>query len=250
MRSRVQLLLTCFALVGCLSTVPEVQLDNGPDDGGGLEAGTPDASAGDAGGHDAGVPDAGVPDAGAPRCSATNPCAAIGYKFEQSPDCGTFCYYDEPHNIAVNGAGQEQNPANFNQYALGQLVDGVRGNPDWTVNGGNGPGYAWVGWLYRDATVVFQFAETREFSAVTVGLNNHGTGAVYAPSEIGVELGDDGVTFGAPWTFRRADSTLPPVAIGTRGDVRLPVPGATGKFVRVTVVYSAAWSMVDEFGFE
>ena len=39
------------------------------------------------------------------RCSVSNPCIPTGYKFEVSPDCGTYCYYDVTHNVAINGAG-------------------------------------------------------------------------------------------------------------------------------------------------
>ncbi len=226
--------------------------DAGGFDAGGFDAGGFDAGGFDAGDFDAGGFDGGV-DAGPPGCSPATPCLASGYKFEQSPQCGLFCYYDEAHNIAVNGPGQGQNPAGFSQYALGQLTDGIRGNPDWIVNTGAGPGHEWVGWLSRDANIVFRFDEPRAFTTVIMGINNHGTGAVYAPSEIRVEFGDDGVLFDAPYVFRRSDGTLPLVPMGTRGDVALPVPAARGRSIRVTLVYSspsAAWSMVDEFAFQ
>ncbi len=238
----------------CLKTVEEVNCARDFDCGPGFSCiNSMCVDAADAGRFDAGRFDAGGFDAGPPACSASSPCLATGYKFEQPPECGVFCYYDEAHNIAVNGSGQGQNPAGFSQYALGQLVDGIRGNPDWTVNMGAGPGHEWVGWLSRDANLVFQFDTVRSFAAVSLGINNHGTGAVHAPSEIFVEFGDDGVLFGTPYVFRRSDGTLPPLPMGTRCDVALPVPAAHGRFIRLTLVFSApsaAWSMVDEFAFE
>ena len=56
----------------------------------------------------------------------------------------------------------------------------------------------------------------RLFTTVMVGINNHGTGAVFAPTEIRVEFGDDGVLFATPYVFRRSDGTLPLVAMGIR----------------------------------
>ncbi|MDP2269804.1 MAG: hypothetical protein Q8K32_03665, partial [Archangium sp.] len=224
--------------------------DAGGFDAGGFDAGGFDAGGFDAGGFDAGGFDAGGFDAGASRCSASTPCLATGYRFELAPECGVFCYYDEAHNIAINGPGQSQNTAGYDQYASGQLLDGARGNSDWSFNSGSGPGFEWVGWLYRDAAIVFQFPTTNEFSAVRVGLNNQGNGAVYVPSEIRVQFGDDGVTFGSTYFFRRADGSLPPTPLGTRTDVRLVVPGGTGRFIRVTLMNATAWSMVDEVVFE
>lgn len=228
--------------------------DAGPSDAGSFDAGQIDAGAFDAGAFDAGQPDAGpidagvdagVFDAGPPPCSTMSPCLPTGYKFELSPECGVFCYYDEAHNLAINGPGQGQNPAGFGQYASGQLLDGVRGSPDWTVNNG----FEWVGWLYREAGIVFQFATSRAFSSVRVGVNNRGNGAVIVPPEIRVQFGDDGVNFGGAYTFRSADGTLPPVPLGARLDVTLPLAGAAGRFVRFTLVNPSAWSMVDEFEF-
>lgn len=219
--------------------------DAGLVDAGVADAGPVDAGVADAGADDAGVADGGALDAGGPPCSVSEPCVASDYRYEQSPDCGTYCYYDEPHNVAVNGPGQGGNPSGFGVYAPGQLVDGLRGHPDYTVNMAS----AWVGWLYRDASIVFRFPIARSFSALRVGLNNHATGGVYAPSEIQIQFSDDDVTFGMPWVFRRSGGTLPMVAVGTRGDVTLPVPGATGRFIRVTLVYSSTWTMVDEVEF-
>ncbi|MFZ5441975.1 MAG: hypothetical protein ACOZQL_18360 [Myxococcota bacterium] len=141
-----------------------------------------------------------------------------GYKFELAPECGSFCYYDEAHNVAINGPGQEQNTAGFDQYASGQLLDGVRGNPDWAVN----VGFEWVGWLYRDATIVFQFAALRSFSFVRLGLNNRGNGTVAAPPEIRVQFSDDGVNVRGTYTFRSADRTLPMVPLGAGRTWRCP----------------------------
>lgn len=272
MKSRVWPMVGGLVLAGCLNPVEEVEcttdVDCGHDmscvasrcapsarqqdaghasvDGGSHDGGTADSGAADAAVSDAGAFDAGTFDAGPPRCSTTNPCLPTGYKFELAPECGVFCYYDEAHNLAMNGPGQGQNPAGFAQYASGQLLDGVRGNADWTVNAG----FEWVGWLYRDASIVFRLATSHEFSAVSVGFNNRGSGTVSVPPEIRIQFGDDGVTFGSAFTFRSADGTLPSVPVGIRQDVVLAVAGATGRFIRVTLVNPSAWSMVDEFEFD
>jgi hypothetical protein len=221
------------------------EVDAGAPDAGAPDAGAPDAGALDAGALDAGASDAGAPDAGGPPCSASNPCLATDYRLEQSPDCGTYCYLDELHNVAMNGPGQGSNPAGYDAYAPGQLIDGLRGDPDYTVN----MGAAWVGWLYRNASIVFRFSSGRTFSGLRVGVNNHATGGIYAPSEIHVQLSDDDQAFGAPYVFRRASGTLPMVPVGSRGDVLLSLPNPSGRFVRVTLVYSSTWTMIDEVEF-
>lgn len=178
-------------------------------------------------------------------CTASDPCLASAYKFEDQPECGSFCYYDEPHNLAVSG--QETNSTGFSQFGPGQLLDGVRGNADWMVN----QGHEWVGWLLVDGHVVFRFTKKRDFSAVRVGLNNHGTGAAAQPSEVRLEFGDDGSTFGPARSFRLTDGSLMAVPIGERADVRLPVTGAAGQYVRCTLVHAAgSWSLLDEVTFE
>jgi hypothetical protein len=217
--------------------------DAGSVDGGGeFDAGVFDAGTLDAGDFDAGF-DAGVFDAGAPPCTGTDPCIASDYRFEQAPDCGSYCYYDEAHNLALNGSSS--NNAGFNLYARGQLLDGVRGNPDYTLN----MGLDWVGWLYRDASVIFRFPSTRRFNVVCVGANNHATGGINAPSEVQIQFSDDDVTWGLPFVFRRSMGNLPTIAPGTRGDWLLVTPGGEGRYIRVTLYYSATWTMVDEFEF-
>ena len=241
------------------ASVPDAGLpDAGLPDAGVPDASVPDAGVPDAGDVDAGVadsgvpdsghlggPDAGVPDAGPPPCSTLDPCVASDYRFEESPDCGTYCYYDELHNIAVNGPGQGNNPAGFSLYATGQLLDGVRGDPNYLA----AMGYHWVGWLYRDAHVVFRFPTARQFNSVRIGLNNHATGGINSPSEVHVQFSDDGVTFGRAFEFRRASGTLPIITPGTRDDVLLYTPGGAGRFIRLTLIYSAAWTMIDELEF-
>jgi hypothetical protein len=219
------------------------EFDAGALDAGQFDAGTPDAGEPDAGEIDAGELDAGVFDAGAPMCSGSDPCVASDYRFEQAPDCGSYCYYDEAHNLALNGSSA--NPAGFNLYARGQLLDGVRGNPDYTLN----MGLDWVGWLYRDASVVFRFPSTRHFNVVCVGANNHSTGGINAPSEVQIQFSEDDVNWGMPYVYRRSMGNLPTIAPGTRGDWLLVTPGAEGRFIRVTLYYSASWTMVDEFEF-
>jgi hypothetical protein len=211
-------------------------------DAGEIDAGDFDAGELDAGDFDAGF-DAGVFDAGPPPCTGVDPCIASDYRFEQAPDCGSFCYYDEAHNLAVRG--QANDPSGFAQYARGQLLDGVRGNPDYLVN----MGADWVGWLYRDANLIFRFPTARQFNVICIGVNNHGTGGINSPSEVQIQFSDDDVTFGMPYVFRRSMGTLPVIPPGTRADWLLVTPGAQGRYVRITLVYSAAWTMVDEFEF-
>jgi hypothetical protein len=46
-----------------------------------------------------------------------------------------------------------------------------------------------------------------------------------------------------------AGGTLPTITPGTRGDVMLSTPGGEGRYIRITLIYSAAWTMIDELEF-
>ncbi len=170
----------------------------------------------------------------ASACTQGIDCAA-GYKFDRATDGS---YYDEPHN--VNAA--------YDQFALGQLTDGVRGGNDWTADFGNGPAYEWVGWYGGTPAVTFQFPAVRDFESMTLGINNMGYGGVVEPTEVRIAFGLDGTTFGPPLVFRQSDASLPPIPAGQRGDVLLVFQAQFGRYVQITFVNSS-WTFVDEITF-
>lgn len=181
-------------------------------------------------------------------CEVESNCQPIAYKFTEFPNMGSYAYYDEPHNVAINGAGQGANNTGFDQYATGQLLDGARGSDNWQADLGNGPAYEWVGWLAGTPAIIFEFPASRSFTTVTLGINNHDSGNVTEPTFVAVSFSDDGINFGAPLTFQQSDSTLPQIPAGQRSDVTLDLAGHAGSFVRI-VFTNPDWTFVDEVSF-
>ena len=171
------------------------------------------------------------------------------YAFGAPPESGTYEYFDELHNVAANGAGQELNNGGFDQLFPGQLTDGTRGADDWGADLGNGNGYEWVGWLYTDPTVTLAFPSVRDFHSVTIGINNFTPGVVVEPDEVHIAFSTDGTNFGPEIVFRQSDATLPIIPTGTRGDVTLVFPSQLARFVRIAFVNSGPWTFVDEIAF-
>jgi len=80
------------------------------------------------------------------------------YTFDQSPACGSWCYYD----------------LNFTK-----LTDGVLGTAGWAAN----QGAEWVGWESVPAVnITFQFSGAQTFSSVSVGSTQDNLGDVALPS--------------------------------------------------------------------
>jgi hypothetical protein len=176
-------------------------------------------------------------------------CTTNGYKFSAVPQCGSYCYYDEPHNIAVNGTGQGGNNNGFNQFAVGQLVDGVKGVDAWPTNLGNGNAYEWVGWVNQNVDVTFRFPGTRTFNSVTIGIDNYDPGDVQEPKQIDISYSDDDLSYGAPVSFKLSDGTLPQIPAGKRADLTLATPGKSGKYVKIRFYYTV-WTFIDEVSFK
>ncbi len=188
-------------------------------------------------------------------CTGTNPvsCASVctpgvdcaaTYKVDYAPDT----YLDEPHNVAANGAANDD--TDFDDYFPGQLIDGERGANAWDTNLGSGASYEWVGWSNDDPTVTLQFPAARSFATITVGLNRTESVLIFEPDEIQIAFSLDGTTFGAAVVFRQSDATLATIPDGTRADVTLALPATRiGRYVRITFVNSGQWTFVDEIAF-
>jgi hypothetical protein len=182
-------------------------------------------------------------------CTVGVNCLPVGYKFSVATSCGTYCYNDEAHDVAINGAGQGNNTAGFNQYALGQLTDGKKGAHAWPDNLGNGNAFEWVGFVGVDPEVTFKFPVSRLFSTVTLGLSNWDPGDVTEPSSVQVSFSNDGTTFGAPLTFSQSAGTLPVIPFQQRQDISLNIAGQGGAYVKVTFVHAPGWVFLDEISF-
>ncbi len=174
-------------------------------------------------------------------------CGPAEYTIAPKPACGSYCYYDEPHNIAVS-----KNPADnsdIGTFAVGQLLDGKKGVDSWSANLGSGAAYEWLGWSSGKPVVTFRFPKVREVSTVTVGLNNFVSGDVNQPSQISVSTSMDNKTWTKPVVFALADKSLAKIPNGKRGDVKLKFTKQNARYLRLSFV-RVSWTFVDEVVFD
>ncbi len=174
-------------------------------------------------------------------------CGPAESRFNIAPHCGSYCYYDEPHNVTLSGSATDN--SKVGTYAVGQLVDGKKGGDNWSSNLGSGNAYEWVGWSSGTPEITFRFPKQRTFASVTVGLNNFISGGVYQPSAITVQSSVDGTTFSKGQTFSLADKTMATIPQGKRGDVKLQLSVPQGRYLRLTFT-RVSWTFVDEVVFE
>ena len=174
-------------------------------------------------------------------------CGPAEYIFGQAPDCGSYCYYDEPHNLAVSG--NQADNGNVGTYSIGQLVDGLKGQNAWGDNTGKGPAYEWVGFVLGKPVLTFRLPKPTDVAKVVVGLSNSAYGGVNQPSVIGVETSLDALTWSAKTVFSLADGSLAKIASGTRGDVVLALGKVSCRYVRLTFT-RVTWVFLDEVAFE
>src|SRR5688572_17931556 len=90
-------------------------------------------------------------------------CRAIGYRMSRAPECGVWCYFDELHNIQINGPAGASDNTGYDLVAPGQLIDATQGADAWDIDMGNGIAAEWVGWLQGTIVLIFDFSTTREF---------------------------------------------------------------------------------------
>ena len=176
-------------------------------------------------------------------------CGLTVYKFSIIPNCGSYCYYDEPHNIAINGLGQGGNNNGFDKYENGQLLDGKIGTNQWYDDIGKGNAYEWVGWSGLNPIVTLQFPKLRDFTFVKLGINNQVYGGVNQPSQIILRFSSDALTWSAAQTYKLSDGTEPGIVAGTRGDITLKFPLQTAKYVEITCI-TVGWTFLDELVFD
>jgi hypothetical protein len=178
-------------------------------------------------------------------------CGPGVYAFSHPTDCGSWCYYDELHNIEINGAGQGANQAGYNKLAWGQLFDGKKGADLWATDLGKGYAYEWVGWSSKTAVVTFKLPKAKAISVITVGMDN-GTPPtdVAQPTEVRVEFSSDGLTWTPPVAFKKSDNSMLTIAPYKRADVPLKLAAAvTTQWARLTFINSY-WTFLDEVRFD
>jgi hypothetical protein len=184
------------------------------------------------------------------RINEATTCGLARYKFSVVPDCGAVCYYDEAHNIAVNGAGHGNNAAGFDEFAVGQLFDGIKGNDDWNLDLGAGPAQEWVAWAVPKVVISVLFPKPRYVSFLRLGLNNRSVGGVLQPPEIYLRFSLDGKNWSNAHVYKLADSTEPAIPQGRRGDIQLLIPEQKAQYVSITFATPGSWTFVDELGFD
>lgn len=175
----------------------------------------------------------------------------VAYSFGQTPYCGTFCYFDELHNI--NTTGNPNNNSSVGAPALGQLVDGIRGTNNWGADNGFGNAQEWVGWFPGASGPVvdidFVLAAQSVINSVTIGMNNFDPFDVAQPSQFDVSFSNDGVTYGGTQSFVLG-ANMAAIPTGERADLTFNLGGVSAAFVRVEAVTQLnAWIFLDEVGF-
>ena len=176
-------------------------------------------------------------------------CGATLYAFSDAPGCGAVCYYDEAHNVAVNGPGLEKSSAGWDKFGSGQLRDGTHGGDDWGADLGKGTAYEWVAWSLASFKLTFKFAAPRQVKTVRIGVNNKNDG-VAEPPELALRFSNDGKTWTQPQSFKLSDKTLPIVPAGKHGDIVLTFPQHIAVYVEIAFVTPGTWTFVDEVAFE
>jgi hypothetical protein len=174
-------------------------------------------------------------------------CGPGEYILSPAPSCGSYCYYDEPHNIAVSKSSSDNK--GIGTWAIGQLMDGAKGADAWAANKGKGPAYEWVGWKSGTPLLTFRFPKAQEVSTITVGLNNQVYGGVYQPAQITVSTSLDNKTWTKPVVFALADGSLAKIPNGKRGDVKLKVTKHNARYVSLRFT-RVSWTFIDEVVFD
>lgn len=178
-------------------------------------------------------------------------CGPGVYAFNAVPNCGSWCYYDEKHNIAINGPGQGSNNGGSDQMAFGQLLDGVKGADLWPTDLGNGNAYEWVGWVGKTVVVTFKLPKSKVLSQVVVGMDNGSPPTdVVQPTEVQLQLSGDGTTWSAAASFKKSDGTMATIPAQKRADVvlKLAQPVAA-QWVKLTF-FNPYWTFLDEVRFD
>ena len=184
------------------------------------------------------------------RINEATTCGLTRYKFSVAPGCANICYYDEAHDIAVNGKGHANDSGGFDEFAVGQLFDGVKGGDDWAMDLGAGPAQEWVAWAIPKVVITVVFPKPRYVSFLRLGLNNRDVGGVLQPPEIYLRVSMDGQNWSNAHVYKLADATEPAIAQGRRGDIQLLLPEQMAQYVSVTFATPGSWTFVDELGFD
>ncbi len=149
---------------------------------------------------------------------------------------GSYNYWDATYSNCVAGnCTTDGLSGSYLSGGLGKLTDGVIATQPWyNVSDNSGTGQ-YVGWLYTNPTIVFNFAGSVSVGEIKLYVDNSHVGGVTAPNSVVI----DGTTYLNPaWTF-----ASPPQIIDITG-LHL-----TGSSVTVTLNDPTYWVFMSEAQF-
>jgi len=125
---------------------------------------------------------------------------------------------------------------------LGQLVDGLKGDDDYKVN----KGFEWIGWRFNghgQLSIVFEFADIRNFTMATFHCNNMYTKdmQVFQSAKIWFSLN------GEQWApVPESFTYMPDTVMETARDVVIHLHHRVGKFIKFDLKFAAKWILMSE----
>jgi hypothetical protein len=150
---------------------------------------------------------------------------------------GIYNYWDR----AYNGSGNTELDGDMLSGGLGDLTDGVIATQSWEVVenvAGNGP---YVGWVFLDPVITFNFAEVTQFSQVTIWHDDaNGNGNVSPPKAFMVTVGGQSQTF----------DITDPASDAPFASTLLLGPGFAGNSLQLQILRDDPWLMVSEVSFQ
>lgn len=152
---------------------------------------------------------------------------------------GSYWYFDDSYS----GTGNKQQSGALLSGGTGDLTDGVIAAQNWQhVEAPAGPYGPYVGWLSRNPTITFNFAQTFDFVSATFHLDDaNGYGGVSLPSSISIDYA------GAPAPLTEA-VTDPVGSAPLAHDFDLS--GVTTNSLVVTLNRKNSWVFLSEVEFD
>jgi hypothetical protein len=150
---------------------------------------------------------------------------------------GIYNYWDRNYT----GSGNGQIDGDMLSGGLGDLTDGVIATQSWEAEEnieGSGP---YVGWVFLDPVITFNFAEVVQFAQLTVWHDDaNSNGNVLPPQAFVVTVGGQSQTFAVadPATDAPFASTL------------VLAPGMAGNSLQLQILRRDPWLMVSEVSFQ
>ena len=136
--------------------------------------------------------------------------------------------------------------SHFLSDGLGMLTDGKLAPEDYVDTDGLG----WIGWNVNDTPkpyIIFEFLNTRIFSAMTLHCNVRDTAKIKLFSEVVISFSMDGVSFYESFEYK-------PKSVSSRSawmnyNVTIDLHRHTGKLMKLQFSYTGHWILISEVTF-